>query len=159
MNTIPFTNKQKTEYRIAKIFVAVFAVAFLALVTATPSEAKTRRPTIDSILACVQSSDDIYCATQFGKYGSCMCCYLDGPEKGCWFCLNGWADCKWEGFTRVRRDGVTPPVLPGVLDPVRPTPRPPTYQKPGTLGGVFQRGVEGEQPAEPAEQKTAPASK
>jgi len=37
------------------------------------------------------------------------------------------------------------PDRPGVLDPVRPTPRPPTYQEPPTGGGVLQyRGVEGE---------------
>jgi hypothetical protein len=92
---------------IMKIFViAVFAAAILALVTATPSEALKRRPTVDSVDVCINGKGDKSCD---GKI--CSCCY----EDGCWICGDYYYDCVWDPAYRKGR-GVTRP-LPGGVSP------------------------------------------
>ncbi len=100
---------------IVKVFViVVFAAAILALVTATPSEAK-RRPTIGGYAGeCFQDPE-----TDKGGYGPghwdepiTYCCYDDG----CWICNRAQADCVWDP-AGLKRLPVTRPPGPGGVPP------------------------------------------
>ncbi len=135
---------------IVKIFViAVFAAAILALVTATPSEAK-RRPTIDTADRCIGGAGDKGCGGLI-----CYCCYDDG----CWICDKDYGHCTWDDKYRTGR----PPVGPksGVMPPggVPPAVAPTTNVPPGRVGPQVAPGVQptvNPPPLVPAPQRIAP---
>ena len=115
MSVGPVADRQKTHdgfYASYALVIAVFAAAILALVTATPSEAK-RRPTLDNdALECLSDDDaDRSCGGAI-----CYCCYDDG----CWICNDNQADCVWDPAYRKGR---------------RPVTRPPVGPKPGGIQG------------------------
>jgi hypothetical protein len=118
---------------IVKIFViAVFAAAILALVTATPSEAR-RRPTIDNIDACTNGAGDKGCGGAI-----CYCCYDEGPEKGCWICNKDFNDCVWDPAAKKPQPlGVMPHVgVPPAVAP--PAAVPPGGPRPLVTPGMKQ---------------------
>ena len=72
-----------------------------------------------------------------GTYNLCVHSSYDS-------CEHSWgifSTCGIDARTSPPGGVVKPPVLPGVLEPVKPTPRPDPY---APLGRVYQRGVEGE---------------
>ena len=108
--------------------IAVFAAAILALVTATPSEALKRRPTVDSVDVCINGAGDKSCDGAI-----CSCCYAEG----CWICGANYYDCVWDPAYRKGR-GVTRPGLGGIspeVAPPRPT-VPPSKVMPQVAPGV-----------------------
>lgn len=106
-------------------------VVILALLTATPSEALKRRPTVDSVERCINGAGDKSCDGAI-----CSCCYDDG----CWICGDAYYNCVWD--PAYRKGGKT---LPGKrFGAVRPN------VLPGQNAPIMRRGIEGE--------KEAPAS-
>jgi hypothetical protein len=139
--------------------VILVTVMFLMGMTASAEAAKRGKPgtktrvdwCFEHRLACYEAGNTD-CAKKYPFPNSATRKICDDAVTTS--CENSWGDSCLND-PRLSDSGVTPPVLPGVLDPVRPTPRPPTYQKPGTLGGVFQRGVEGA-PAPTGQETPAP---
>lgn len=108
-----------------KSVLAVVGVVIFALLTATPSEALKRRPTVDSVDRCINGAGDKSCDGAI-----CSCCYDDG----CWICGDSYYNCVWD--PAYRKGGK---VLPGrKFGAVRPK------VLPGQNAPIMRRGVDGE---------------
>jgi hypothetical protein len=135
--------------RIAGLLVAVFAVAVLMLVMATPSEALKRRPTVSKAHDCIADAGDGSDTSCEGAI--CSCCYSDG----CWICNAEYKDCVWDPGRQGRKPApgvVKPPVLPGVVEPSKPAPKSSPVSKPGISAPTLKPGLEAAPAPAPSKQ-------
>ena len=110
---LTFTRRRAMRAIVKGFVNAVFAAAVLALVTATPSEAKPRPPVFD-IDDCTGSTANKGC-----EGAICHCCYDDG----CYICDRNWSGCTWDPkYPGLKSRGVTRPGTEGVLQPLTTVP-------------------------------------